>query len=95
MSGFLEKMAEAHSLRMAVHSAMLAHLDLDPGAEDACLLTRELRGTLLSCARCRCPVTCAAWIEDGNTGCPPWCGAGSAFASLAAARARLKRGEPA
>lgn len=90
MSRLLEKMAETHSLRMAAHTAMLAHLHIDPGAEDAPLLTRELRGTMLSCARCRCPLACAAWIEEGQEGRPPWCAAGAAFDTLAVAYARLE-----
>lgn len=91
MSGLLDGMAKAHSQRMAAHTAMLAHLGIDPGAEDAPRLHAQLRGTLLSCARCRCPVACSAWIGYGQPGTPPWCGAGPAFDALALARAQLAR----
>ena len=89
MSRILERMAEAHSARMAVHGAMLAHLGIDPGPEAAPSLAGELRATVLSCTGCPCPQTCSDWMETGHAGSPPWCNGAEAFATLTRAVARL------
>jgi predicted nucleic acid binding AN1-type Zn finger protein len=76
---------------MAAHTAMLQHLGIDPGPEDALRLREELRKTTLSCAHCHCPVACSAWVMDSNHGNPPWCRAASAFVVLTSAFTSLEK----
>lgn len=72
--------------RRAVWNQMLAHLDVDPGADRAPAVLQELRSTMRACGCCDGLEGCKDWLDRDLPGTPPFCRARDAFTQLAMAQ---------